>query len=135
MLHLLVWSVGTIVLAGHAALFFCTLKMEGVILLQDIGIYIYIYILRSFKPSDDAFCLSYSIAFDCSIHPFLDLFHTWLYIFHISMFSGDGLIVSFLQVSSEGHRYLYIYCAVLNRLTMPSAFHIPLPSIVPFTHS
>ena len=36
-----------------------------------IYIYIYIYILRVF----DAFRLSYSIAFDCSIRPFLDLFH------------------------------------------------------------
>jgi hypothetical protein len=40
---------------------------------------IYIYILRGFKTSDDAFRLSYSIAFDCSIRPFLDLFHSWLY--------------------------------------------------------
>ena len=39
----------------------------------------YTYILRGFKTSDDAFRLSYSIAFDCSIHPFLDLFHSWLY--------------------------------------------------------
>jgi len=75
-------------------------------LLQDIGIYI--CILHGFKTSDDTFRLSYSIAFDCSIHPFLDLFHSWLYIFHLSRFSGDGLIVSFLQVSSEGRRYLHI---------------------------
>ena len=56
-------------------------------------------ILRGFKTSDDAFPLSYSIAFDCSIRPFLDLFKSWLYIFHLYRFSGDGL-VSFLQVSS-----------------------------------
>jgi hypothetical protein len=60
-----------------------------------------VYILRVFKTSDDAFRLSYSIAFDCSIRPFLDLFHSWLYIFHHSSFSKDGLVVSFLQVSSE----------------------------------
>ena len=57
-----------------------------------ICIYIYIYLLRSFKASHDAFWLSYSIAFDCSIRPFLDLFHSWLYIFHLSRFSGDGLL-------------------------------------------
>ena len=57
-----------------------------------IYIYIYIYLLRGFKPSDDDFQLSYSIAFDCSIHPFLDFFHSWLYIFHLSRFSGDGLV-------------------------------------------
>jgi len=62
---------------------------------------IYIYILRCFKRSDDAFRLSYSIAFDCSIRPFSDLFHSWLYIFHLSRFSGDGLVFSCLQVSSE----------------------------------
>jgi len=32
--------------------------------------------LRGFKTSDDAFRLSYSIAFDCSIRPLLDLFHS-----------------------------------------------------------
>jgi len=61
----------------------------------------FIYILRGFKTSDDAFRLSYSIAFNCSIRPFLDLFHSWLYIFHLSRFSGDGLVFYFLQVSSE----------------------------------
>ena len=66
-----------------------------------VYIYIYIYILRGFKTSDDAFRLSYSSAFDCSIRPFLDLFHSWLYKVHLSRFSGDGLVFSFLQVSSE----------------------------------
>ena len=51
--------------------------------------------------SDDAFRLPHSIAFDCSIRPFLDLFHSWLYMFNLSRFSEDGLVVSFLQVSSE----------------------------------
>jgi hypothetical protein len=60
-----------------------------------------LYILHGFKTSDDAFRLSYSIAFDCSIRPFLDLFHSWLFIFHLSRFSGDGLVFSFLRVSSE----------------------------------
>ena len=59
-----------------------------------IYIYIYIYILRGFKTSDDAFRLSYSIAFDYSICSFLDLFHSSLYIFHLSRFSGDGLVFS-----------------------------------------
>jgi len=49
-------------------------------------------VLRCFKTSDDAFRISYSVAFDCSIHPFLDLFHSLLYIFHFSRFSGDGLV-------------------------------------------
>jgi len=48
--------------------------------------------LRSFKTTDDAFRLSYSIALDCSVRPFLDLFHSWLHIFHFSKFSGDGLV-------------------------------------------
>jgi len=52
------------------------------------------YILRGFKTSDDAFRLSYSIVFDCSIRQFLDLFRSWLYIFHLSRFSGDGLVFS-----------------------------------------
>jgi len=56
--------------------------------------------LRGFKTSDDAFRLLHSIAFDCFIRPFLDLFYSWLYIFHLSRFSRDGLVVSFLQVSS-----------------------------------
>jgi len=66
-----------------------------------IYIYMYMYILRGFKTSDDDFRLSYSITFDCSIHPFSDLFHSWLYIFHLSRFSEDFLVFSFLQVSSE----------------------------------
>ena len=70
-------------------------------LIKTVPIYIYIYILRGFKTSDDAFRLAYPIAFDCSVRPFLDLFHSWLYIFHLSRFSGDGLDFSFLQVSSE----------------------------------
>ena len=52
------------------------------------------YILRGFKTSDDAFRLSHYIVFDCSIRPFLDLFRSWLYIFHLSRFSGDGLVLS-----------------------------------------
>jgi hypothetical protein len=55
---------------------------------------LYIYILRSFKTSDYAFRLPHSIACDCSIHPFLDLFHSWLYIFHLPRFFGDGLVFS-----------------------------------------
>ena len=51
-----------------------------------------LYVLRGSKTSDDAFRLSHSIAFDCSIRPFLDLFHSRLYIFHLSRFSGDGLV-------------------------------------------
>jgi hypothetical protein len=66
-----------------------------------IHTYIHVYILHGFKTSDDTFRLSYSIAFHCSIRPFLDLFHSWLYIFHLSRFSRDGLVFSFLQVSSE----------------------------------
>ena len=60
--------------------------------LIDIYIYIYIYILRGFKTSDDAFRLSYSVAFGCSIRPFLDLFHSWLCIFHLPRFFGNGLV-------------------------------------------
>jgi hypothetical protein len=41
------------------------------------------YIYCGFKTSSDAFRLPYSIAFDCSIHPFLDFFHSWLYIYPI----------------------------------------------------
>jgi hypothetical protein len=33
------------------------------------------------------------------------------------------------------YNFFYIYCIVLKRLTTPSDFHIPLPSIVPFAHS
>ena len=54
---------------------------NGVIIIIII-IYIYIYIC-SFKTSGDAFRLPYSIAFDCSIRPFLDLFPSWLYIYPI----------------------------------------------------
>jgi hypothetical protein len=59
--------------------------------------YIYIYT----RTSDDAFWLPYSIAFCYSIRPFLDLFHSWLCIFHLSRFFGDGLVFSFLQVPNE----------------------------------
>jgi len=39
---------------------------------------IYIYIERCFKTSGDAYRLPYSIAFYCSIRPFLDLFYSRL---------------------------------------------------------
>jgi len=45
-------------------------------------------ILRGSKTSGDAFRLSYSIAFGCSIRPFLVLFHSWLCKFHLSRFFG-----------------------------------------------
>ena len=48
-----------------------------------------------FKTSGDAFRLPYSIAFGCSIRPFLELFHSWLYISHLSKFFEDGLVFSF----------------------------------------
>jgi hypothetical protein len=54
-------------------------------------IYIYTYILRGFKTSGDAFRLPHSIAFDCSIRPFWDLFHSWLCISHFSRIFGDDL--------------------------------------------
>jgi hypothetical protein len=41
----------------------------------------YIYILRGFKTGDNAFRLPHFIPHDCPIRPFLDLFHSWLYIF------------------------------------------------------
>ena len=44
-----------------------------------------------FKTPGDAFRLPYSIAFGCSIRPFLVLFHTWLYISHLSKFFRDTL--------------------------------------------
>jgi hypothetical protein len=57
--------------------------------------HIYIYIT-----SGGAFRLPYSIAFSCSIRPFLVLFPSWLYVSQLSKFFGDGLVFSFLQVSS-----------------------------------
>jgi hypothetical protein len=45
----------------------------------NVLIYIlYICILRGFKTSGDAFRRPHSSASDCSIRPFLDLFHSWL---------------------------------------------------------
>ena len=58
------------------------------------------YILCGFKTSGDTFRLPYSIAFDCSIPPFSDLFHPLLYISHLSRFFAGGLVVFFPQVSS-----------------------------------
>ena len=50
------------------------------------------FILRGFKSSDDAFRLSYSITFDCSIRPFLDLFHLWLsFFFPLENITSHGL--------------------------------------------
>jgi hypothetical protein len=74
---------------------------------------------NGFKRSDDTFRLSYSIACDCSIRLFLDLFHSWLYIFHLSRFSGYGLVFSFLQVSSES---LFLVVALFHSLdiTIPN---------------
>ena len=63
-------------------------------ILLYIYIYIYIYILRGLKTSDDAFRLSYSTAFDCSIRPFLDLFHSWLYILHLPGSPGRILAIN-----------------------------------------
>jgi len=54
-------------------------------------IYIYIYISR-FKTSGDAFRLPYSIAFDCSIRPYLDLVQPSLFISHLFRFFWDGLV-------------------------------------------
>ena len=56
-------------------IYLCSCNVRGYIY---IYIYLFIYILRGFKTSVDVFRLSYSIAFDCSICPFLDLFHSWL---------------------------------------------------------
>ena len=56
-------------------------------------------ILRGFKTPGGAFRLPYSIAFDCSIRPFSDLFHPWLYTSHLSRFFGKGLVFSFLRNS------------------------------------
>ena len=47
-----------------------------------------------FKMSGDAFRLPYSIAFGCSIRPFLGLFHSWLYISHLFKFFEEGLVFS-----------------------------------------
>jgi hypothetical protein len=58
------------------------------------------YILRGFKTSGNAFRLPHSIAFDCYIRQFWDLFHSWLHISHLSGFFWDGLVFSFHQVSS-----------------------------------
>ena len=69
------------------------------VLLNIVCICIYIY-MCGFKTSGHAFRLPYSIALGCSIRPFLDLFHSWLYIPHLSRFFGDGLVFYFLQVSS-----------------------------------
>ena len=59
--------------------------------------YIYIFVCvyvcvraRGFKTFGDAFRLPYSIAFCCSIRPFLDLLHSWLYISHLSRFFGTA---------------------------------------------
>jgi len=90
--------------AGHPPPASARLWMVGAIPLPPLrastDLYL-LYISLGLKTSDDAFRLSYSIAFDCSIRPFLDLFHSWLYMFHLSRFSRDDLVFSFLQVSSE----------------------------------
>ena len=57
-------------------------------------VYIYIYILRGFETSGDAFRLPYSIAFDCSIRPSLALSHPSLYISHLSRFFGTASFFS-----------------------------------------
>jgi hypothetical protein len=58
------------------------------------------YILRGFTTSDDAFRLPHSIAFCCSIRPFLSLFPSWLCISPPSRFFGDGLVF-FLPSGSQ----------------------------------
>jgi len=55
---------------------------------------IHIYVC-GFKTSGDAFRLPYSIAFGCSIRPLLVLFHSWLYISHLSKFFAGSLVFSF----------------------------------------
>ena len=51
-------------------------------------------------------------------------------------FWSDALTCSSVRVHGYIYTYVYyIYCAVLKRLTTPSDFRIPLPSIVPFAHS
>jgi hypothetical protein len=71
-----------------------------------IVVKILIYTLRGFKTSDDAFRLPYSTACDCSIRQFLDLFHSWLCIFHLSRFFGTA---SFFPSSgfSVNHNFWY----------------------------
>jgi hypothetical protein len=62
----------------------------------------FIYVLRGFRTSDDAFRLSYSIAFDCSIRPILDLlpFMTVHFPF-FPVLRGRIRFFSFPQISSE----------------------------------
>jgi hypothetical protein len=51
----------------------------------------------------------------------------------------SSMMFSYLMTESQIRRnvcvYIYIFCMVLKCLVMPSNFHIPLPSIVQFSHS
>ena len=51
----------------------------------------------------------------------------YIYYFHITAADFPLIFQIFFHIT--------IYCAVLKRLTTPSDFHIPFPSIVPFAHS
>jgi hypothetical protein len=74
-----------------------------------IYIYIYIYTLRGLKTSGDAFRLPHSFASDCSIRPFLDLFHSWLYISHLSTHCCIYPIPPLIAVYIPSlHSWLYI---------------------------
>jgi hypothetical protein len=52
---------------------------------------------------------------------------------HVAHFGRRKIYLSFWLARLKAD--IYVYCAVLKRLTTPSDFYIPLPSIVPFAHS
>ena len=101
---------------------------------RRVNIYIYIYIytyiyiyICDFKTSGDAFRLPYSNAFGCSIRPFLDLFHAWKYISHLSKFFGDGFVFPFQLIIIFGNRVGSILSICPNQM---SCFRVISSNIV-----
>ena len=93
-----------------------------------------IYILRGFKTSGDAFRVPYSIAFDCSIRPFLDLFHPSLYISHLSPIAVYIPSLTHRCTFPISHPSLYISHLSPIAVYIPSLTHrciypIPQPSL------
>ena len=54
--------------------------------------------------------------------------------FHVTTYELNPIASQLTQEALFTYLFTYM-CAVLKRLTTPSDFHIPMPSVVPFAHS
>jgi hypothetical protein len=76
----------------------CSLQLHIVLLIYTATLYHYVTIHYKYSYFTEIY--SYGYICICSVRPFFSLFPSLLYIPHHSKFFCDGLVFSFLQVSS-----------------------------------